>query len=952
MRKTLLTLVAFVATMAASAGNKAWTASFEPVNDAKELKGVHTATAADGAVYVSSTYNQEFTFAGKSVADPEGLTSSAIVKYSAEGQELWAVTMEGAAVVYALDTDADGTLYAAGNFNEVVTYTDATGATAEIASEGVFSAFVAKINAEGKVEAMKVITPVVNETVASAMGDPWGTGVEEPLYSMWDPIYVTPNKIQVDGDKVYVSAKYMGDVTELGWKGSYLDLWGTMYSDNYSMGVFSLNKANLDGAANVANVQMTGVIAETQFYPEAISFVANNGIVYVGFIGFQNLTLTTANGTEDFSFAVSADGAANEHAFVLATIGETTTTKTFNAAAHDKLAVPYNLFMEGNGDNLIIGGTYYGELPFNTELTSGELNSAIFTASVKKADGAVNWAYTGECETTATCMTITDAAFIASADTCTTSIDLTTGAAKTTVATQASLCVDKDVTVYTDETKVCINAVGFKLTYMDPVDGAKKTSLNSIYMVFTKDITITIPEGGIDVVNTATQEVVKITKFFEDEYATEHNSAVFFLDGQLSAGNWTCTIPAGVITSVDNEVFPETTVSFGIVSTFNYTSYSPMETNNLEKIEITFDTEITEVKIPNSGLFLTDLYWTKFFELKNEVVISDDKKTVTLELVEPITEPGQYFMELYQGIFVSADGLNANGNLAFNVYDPEPGFNTNYAEGDKVKELSNVLEITFKNVENVELVDPKGITVVLPGESGLEGTAKLENGKVVVTFDAEFTEPGIYTFSIAAGAFKMDGAANEAREINVELYTFEIHDLEVVSVTPVVGTVDSITQIVVKFNQYIKLYYDKDGITPSQDIFLTCGEEEFKLTNIGGSFISDELIYSSAEWNGFEYESKPITTPGTYTLNLKDIIVFHGAEDIVETEWYSYADTWHVENAFCEGTYSWTIKGDSSVESVPAAEGEQVIYDLLGRRVEKITDAGIYIVNGKKVVIK
>lgn len=946
MRKTLLTLVAFVATMAASAGNKAWTASFEPVNDAKELKGVHTATAADGAVYVSSTYNQEFTFAGKSVTDPEGLTSSAIVKYGAEGKELWAVTMEGAAVVYALDTDADGTLYAAGNFNDVVTYTDATGATAEIASEGVFSAFVAKINAEGKVEAMKVITPAADADIEGSF----------LYYPMTGDINITPRKIQVEGDKVYVSAFFSGDVAELSWEGAYLNVFDFMYMDNKSAGVFSLNKSDLSDVKSVATVQNTELVSYSQYCPETLSFVAENSAVYVGFVGLGNLTLTTADGSQDFTFAMDGEG-SNEHAFVLATIGETTTAKTFNTAAHSNLAATYNLFMEANGDNLIIGGTYYGELPFNTELTTGEFNSAIFTASVKKADGAVNWAYTGECETTATCMTITDAAFIASADTCTTSIDLTTGAAKTIEATQAILCADKEVIVYTNGTKVETTIaqeeiVEFNLIYMDPVDGAKKTILNNIYMVFTKDITITIPEGGIDVVNTATQEVVKITKFFEDEYASEHNSAVFYLDGQLSAGNWTCTIPAGVITSVDNEVFPETTFSFGIVSTFNYTSYSPMETNNLEKIEITFDTEITEVKIPSSGLFLTDLYWTKYFYLKNEVVISEDKKTVTLELVEPITEPGQYFMDLYQGVFVSADSLNANGSLAFNVYDPEPGFNTNYAEGDKVKELSNVLEITFKNVENVELVDPKGITVYLPGESVLEGTAKKEGNKIVVTFGEEFTKVGTYTFSIAAGTFTMDGAANEAREINVELYTFEILPLEVVSVTPVVGTVDSITQIVVKFNQYIKLYYDKDGVTPSQDIYLTCGEEEYKLTNVGGSFISDELIYSSAEWNGFEYESKSITTPGTYTLNLKDIIVFHGAEDIVETEWYSYADTWHVENASCEGTYSWTIKGDSSVESVPAAEGEQVIYDLLGRRVEAITGAGIYIVNGKKVVVK
>lgn len=441
MKKFLLTLTAFVATLTASAE---WTASFEPVNDAEELKSIQTVTAADGSVYVSSSYNQGFTFADKDITDPEGLTSACVVKYSSTGQELWAVSMEGAATVYALDADADGTLYVTGNFTDMVKYTGADGVSAEMTSETVYSAFVAKISADGKFEAVKVITPAVNEVV-NASG----------IYGMWDPIYVTPNKIQVEGDKVYVSSKYMGDVTCIGWKGSYLDLWGLMYSDNYSMGVFSLNKADLTGEANVANVQMTGVIADTQYYPEAISFVADNGTVYVGFIGFQALTLTTADKTEDFSFAVSADGGSNEHAFVLATIGETTTTKTFNVAAHDKLAVPYNLFMESDGDNLIIGGTYYGELYFNTEITTE--NYDIFVASVKKADNTTNWTYTSETESEAICMTTTDKAFVA-ATTGTYTVDFATGEA--TVAEQVLCAANGGTTVYTDEAKVCISSNG------------------------------------------------------------------------------------------------------------------------------------------------------------------------------------------------------------------------------------------------------------------------------------------------------------------------------------------------------------------------------------------------------------------------------------------------------------------------------------------------------------
>ena len=51
------------------------------------------------------------------------------------------------------------------------------------------------------------------------------------------------------------------------------------------------------------------------------------------------------------------------------------------------------------------------------------------------------------------------------------------------------------------------------------------------------------------------------------------------------------------------------------------------------------------------------------------------------------------------------------------------------------------------------------------------------------------------------------------------------------------------------------------------------------------------------------------------------------------------------------GTYSWTIAA-ASIDNIELEEGEQVIYDLTGRRVEKINNAGIYIVNGKKVIVK
>ena len=401
MKKILLTLVVFVAALASSAQSvipNGWHATFEPVSDANELNGIKTAASADGSVYVSSTYNKAFTFGGKEVADPEGLTSACIVKYNEKGQEQWAVALEGSAVVYALDTDADGTLYAAGSFIDVVKYTGTDGTTGELAGGAdSHSAFVAKISKDGKVESVKTIAPVINAAILESF-----MYFPEPNY-----VYVTPNNIQIDGEKVYVSATYTADVEELGWKAAYLNVFDFMYMENKSAGIFSLDKANLANPTSVATVQNTENISYNQYYPEALDFTAENGTVYVGFFGFGNLTMATPAGNKDFTFGISTDESGNkEHAFVLATIGSDVNAKVFNTEMHAKDAKPYKVYMEKSGDNLFIGGTFFGQLPFDAQKNSGELASDIFTASVKAADFSTNWTFVGQSESDALSMSV------------------------------------------------------------------------------------------------------------------------------------------------------------------------------------------------------------------------------------------------------------------------------------------------------------------------------------------------------------------------------------------------------------------------------------------------------------------------------------------------------------------------------------------------------------------
>ena len=511
----------------------------------------------------------------------------------------------------------------------------------------------------------------------------------------------------------------------------------------------------------------------------------------------------------------------------------------------------------------------------------------------------------------------------------------------------------------------------FALLYTSPENGASVFSVNYIQLGFNKDVTVALPEGGIEVKNNETGEGVKLTRVYEDPYMSksmvmlmfEQKTVIDEKDGKENLvdmyintpGTYSYTIPAGVITSADNEVFPEQTFTFTIAKPLAIESVSPSEaTTQLDKIVFTFSTPIADVKIPASGMYIVDNYWTPVTKIKEKATISEDKKSVTLELEAPITAPGGYNLDVYPGVFISEDGgINESRSFSFQILDTAPSFSTNYKDGERVKEVGD-LEITFKNVNEVKLVEGGGdVMVYLPGGGELTGTANLVDNVITVTFGQEMTEEGDYTFFIPAGMFTMDGVANEERVINVTLFTFEVTELKVVGVTPVESEVTQLDRIVIEFNQDVTLSFDENWQMISNEIVLKGEDKDYKLTYNSMSNVGTKLEYLvNAEWTGYEYAATPITAEGKYTLDLSQIVVDHAAEDYID-EWGYPNKMWHEKNKRCEGTYTWTVvAGESSIDDIVVENGVKVIYDITGRRVENITKAGIYIVNGKKVLVK
>ena len=452
MKKTLLMLVDFMATMTAFAQEEpeGWTKDFSPVAKQKDLKGVHTAVASDGAVYASSTYDHAFQFAGKDVKDPEGLLSSCVLKYDKDGNELWSVSLIGSCAIHAMTADTDGTLYIAGTATDdakvVITGTD--GASKEILIPYVFNilyemdvkscdpGFIAKISKDGVVEDVKDITTATNDEVAMDF---------ENFYIPLDMISVRPYKLILEGNKLYVATRYMGDISSLNWKGAYVHEDGMTF-DVYSYGVFSMSKSGFGDLASVAYVQQTGTITDSEYDVEALDFVVYKEVPHVAFFGFGKLTLTTTADSKNFSFTMEGES-KNEHALVLANVKDLTKSIEFHAAPHSYLGASYNLVDATLvDDNCILGGHFYGNFPLDNKVTK-EANTS-FVASIKMTEGSAKWATPNEVESYATCMIVTGEEIKASTDVATYTLKTATGEVKTDMTMNQSF---EDASVYNDQ---------------------------------------------------------------------------------------------------------------------------------------------------------------------------------------------------------------------------------------------------------------------------------------------------------------------------------------------------------------------------------------------------------------------------------------------------------------------------------------------------------------------
>ncbi len=351
-----------------------------------------------------------------------------------------------------------------------------------------------------------------------------------------------------------------------------------------------------------------------------------------------------------------------------------------------------------------------------------------------------------------------------------------------------------------------------------------------------------------------------------------------------------------------------------------------------EKVTITCESGIAYNETDENYPYYTIGWDYTPFEFDNVVVV--DENTIELTFDTPIQDNGDYRVTLPAGLFtLDPDGLAIASKEAQYTYTVD---NPNMLEvvyatpdnGDNVESIEYLYfeysQDIFDNVNGAVITNENGdefpLTVTYTDSWG---EATPYNALCLKTAEP-ITVPGVYTFVLKSEYAYTESNVRLTEDIT---YTFTITEsLKITNISPVAGAeVSAIDEFIIEFNQDVTCYaegfpvYDENG---NEYAFMVSLEDKD----------GNELPYNMIR----AYAVNPITAAGTYTMFIFDVYPVGSWEGINET-------------------YEFTFNGSSitsGIEDVEIENNIKTIYDLTGRKIENITKPGIYIVNGKKVLVK
>ena len=347
----------------------------------------------------------------------------------------------------------------------------------------------------------------------------------------------------------------------------------------------------------------------------------------------------------------------------------------------------------------------------------------------------------------------------------------------------------------------------------------------------------------------------------------------------------------------------------------NITPAEPVE--KLETITIEFSDEIagTFDIMAMSQIYLGSRSNGCSYEVNGNVL--------TITPFYAITAAGEYALKIPAGLITRvADGseVTMNGEIVFTVVEPLAALEVvNITPSEPVEKLETIT-IEFSD-EIAGTFDIMAMSQIYLG-SRSNGCSYEVNGNVLtITPFYAITAAGEYALKIPAGLITRVADGSEVTMNGEIVFTVvePLAALEVVSYTPS-EPVEKLETITIEFS---------DEIAGTFDI------------------MAMSQIYLGSRSNGCSYEVNgnvltitpfyPITAVGKYALKIPAGLITRVADGSEVT---------------MNGEIEFEVSVPEGIDSVDAEVENDVIYDLSGRRIAEIVKPGIYIVNGKKVLVK
>lgn len=380
-----------LATVAANAKDvldaPTWTDNLTTTEEAKDLtRAAAMAVDNEGNSIVTGSFTKDLEFAASYL---EHVANSAfIAKYDKAGAKKWAAGLAGAATITTVATDAEGNVYAAGVFADNVAIKDANGDTKATITGMAdkldkVSGFIVKYDKQGAYVASKTILAESDAEIAALDM----IGVLSPSF--------TAKKLVVDGNKLYLSASYKGNVALDGvtLQGKYACTEGWLFNDETAMCVLSFDAGDLANANIVSMLGATEQLTnEATYNTEDVNFAIHDGKIYVAYVASgKDMTLTAAG--KDTKIETAYKEGVIEHAYVLAAIdGDQVTTQVYHSVATDNSntlnTIDEMAYQKGK---LYLAGSFNQALPFDNTI-SYLGGSDAYAACLDAASLSKNWA--------------------------------------------------------------------------------------------------------------------------------------------------------------------------------------------------------------------------------------------------------------------------------------------------------------------------------------------------------------------------------------------------------------------------------------------------------------------------------------------------------------------------------------------------------------------------------